>query len=302
MDSAIREMRSSIEAKEHRPTLFVEKNFRARAEALDFLEFAIDRIDDLLLRGDEAEPLMNLQGYAERVRAGLEAIDEGLFRRLRQEIASGRLSGTAWKQRIVLYAGANGGSQAEDGYDALDALVNGILLEEAAPESPAQREPEMIFYQPTPARIVLEMVERVDFRPDDLFYDIGSGLGQVAILVHLLTGIRTRGVEIEPAYAGYARRCAKRLNLSAVEFIGGDARTANYAEGTVFFLYAPLKGEMLAQMLERLRQVSAHRQIRLCTYGPCTLEIAQQSWLLSLDPNPVQTNRLALFSSGESHK
>lgn len=300
LDSTIRSIRASIASVENHPDLYVEANFHDRAEALDFLEFAIDRIEGLLLQDGETETLTNLCCYAENIRTRLEVVDEALFRRLRQEIASGNYTNTGLRERIAEYAGpATPESQAEEGYDALDALVNGLLLEDPAPVSPDQYKPEMIFYQPTPARIVLEMVERADFQPDDLFYDIGSGLGQVAILVHLLTGIRSKGVEIVPAYAEYARRCARRLNLSLVEFIAGDARTANYAEGTVFFLYTPFKGEILAQMLERLRQVSTQRQIRLCTYGPCTLQVARQNWLEPLDPNSAQVNRLALFSGGE---
>ena len=293
-----------MEARENHPALYVEANFRDRGEALDFLEFAVDRIEGLLLRDGKSETLTSLQCYAETVRTRLERVDEALFRRLRQEIASGNYTSAKLAQRITEYAGpaARGGSQAEEEYDTLDALVNGFLLTEDAPEGFSQRDPEMIFYQPTPARIVLEMVERMDFRPDDLFYDIGSGLGQVAILVHFLTGIRTKGVEIEPAYWGYARRCAKRLNLSPVQFISGDARAADYADGSVFFLYTPFVGEMLDQVLERLRQLSTQRRIRLCTYGPCTLQVARQRWVEPLDQNSAQVNRLAIFSSGEQYR
>jgi len=279
-------------------------NFRDRVVAIDFLEFAIDRIEGLVLQDTESEALTDLQHYAESVRTGLEKVDKALFHRLRREIASGNYANAGLVQRIIRYAGPSASveSAAEEGYDALDALVTGILLDEPAPASPDQRKPEMICYQPTPARIVLEMVERVDFQPDDIFYDIGSGLGQVAILVHLLTGIRTRGVEIEPAYTEYARRCAGRLNLSSVQFFNGDARTGDLGEGDIFFLYTPFTGQMLEQVLERLRQVSTRRAIRLCTFGPCTPQVAQQCWLAPLDQNSTQSNRLALFSSEGQHK
>ncbi len=302
LDNVFPALHTSIQAKENDPTLYAEENFRARASALDSLEFAIDRIAGLLLREGETGVLTDLQHYAESVRTGLEKVDEALFRRLRREIASGTCTGGTLRQRIADLAGpaTPGGVQSEEGYDALDALVNGILLEYPAPENVDQPEPEMIFYQPTPARIVLEMVERVDFRPDDIFYDIGSGLGQVAILVHLLTGIRTRGVEIEPAYTEYARRCTEGLNLSAVQFINGDARTGDLGEGRIFFLYTPFTGQMLEQVLERLRQVTTRHRIRLCTFGPCTSQVAQQRWLTSVEPNPVQANRLALFTSAIS--
>lgn len=304
LDNSIREMQASIATTADRPTLFMEANFQERMAALDFLEFAIDWIEELLPWEGETEALTNLQHYAESVQTGLEAIDEALFHRLRREIASGNCTGGRFRQRITDYTGpaASSGNPAEEGYDALDALVNGILLAEPAPENVGQPVPEMIFYQPTPARVVLEMVEKVDFRPDDIFYDIGSGLGQVAILVHLLTGIRTRGVEIEPAYAGYARRCARRLHLSKVEFIDGDARTADYNDGSVFFLYTPFTGGVLEQVLESLRQVSSQRRIHLCTFGPCTPQVARHGWLVSLEQNSNQTNRLAIFSSGEPHK
>ena len=42
----------------------------------------------------------------------------------------------------------------------------------------------------TPARVILELVDRARPRPDQLFIDIGSGLGLVPLLVHLLTGVR----------------------------------------------------------------------------------------------------------------
>lgn len=302
--NVIAELRASIAARENHPALYAEANFRERAAALDSLEFAIDRIESLLAADGGSEALTNLQCYAERVRAELERVDGALFHRLGQEIAGGNYTNTGLGQCIIGYAGpiASVGSVAEEGYDALDALVNGILLAEPAPENVGQPEPEMIFYQPTPARIVLEMAERVDFQPDDIFYDIGSGLGQVAILVHLLTGIRTRGVEIEPAYTEYARRSASRLNLSPVQFIGGDARTADFGEGRIFFLYTPFTGSVLEQVLDRLRQVSTQRKIRLCTFGPCTPQVARQQWLASLDQNSARVDRLALFSSGGQHK
>lgn len=304
LDSVIAALCAGIEAKENAPALYAEANFRDRAAALDFLEFAINRIEGLLLWKSETEALTNLQHYAERVRTELEKVDQTLFHRLRQEIASGVCTGDALRRRIADLAGpdTSGGVLSAEGYDALDALVNGILLEESAPENVGRLEPEMIFYQPTPARIVLEMVERVDFRPDDIFYDIGSGLGQVAILVHLLTGIRTRGVEIEPAYTEYAQRCAQRLHLAPVQFINGDARTADLGKGRIFFLYTPFTGGMLEQVLERLGQVSTRRAIRLCTFGPCTPQVAQQPWLAPLDQNSTQSNRLALFSSEGQHK
>jgi len=153
----------------------------------------------------------------------------------------------------------------------------------------------MVFYQPTPARIVLQLVDRAGFLQHDVFYDIGSGLGQVSILVHLLSGIRAKGVEFEPTYCDYARRCARGLNLPEVQFINADAREADYSDGTIFFMYSPFEGRMLERVLERLRHESAKRSIRLCTYGPCTQQVNRQSWLECLDDNGIRVDRLAMY-------
>jgi SAM-dependent methyltransferase len=155
----------------------------------------------------------------------------------------------------------------------------------------------MVFYQPTPARIVLELIEKADLTKEDVFYDAGSGLGQVAILVNLLSGVRTKGVELEPAYCDYARRCTRELNLSQVEFMNVDAREADYSDGTVFFMYTPFEGSLLQEVLEKLKGESCKRMIWVYTYGPCTLQVARQSWLERVDRNGDCMHKLAMFRS-----
>jgi predicted RNA methylase len=298
LESTIREIRSHIEAIENNKALYEEMNFSDRVDALDSLEFdVIARVESLLLMSDWHEELMGLKQHAEMVKIQLEDVDERLFQRLRDNIASHNYTGAELRQQIVTCAG-DGPSEDDEGdesYDNLDAFTNGLLLIGPAPEETREREPEMIFYQPTPARIVLELVENADFQPQDVFYDIGSGLGQVAILVHLLSGVRAKGVEFEPAYCDYARRCTEELNLSQVAFINADAREVDYGDGTVFFLYTPFEGKILEQVLERLRDASRTREIRLYTYGPCTLRVAQQDWLERVDQNGSEVYRLAAF-------
>ena len=46
----------------------------------------------------------------------------------------------------------------------------------------------------------------------------------------------------------------QELNLSEVDFINVDAREAEYADGTVFFLYTPFEGKMLLEVLGRLKE------------------------------------------------
>jgi hypothetical protein len=297
----IYEIRSDIEAIEKNAALYEETNFDSRVEAIDTIEFnVIDRIEGLLQTIHPPEELIPLKQVAESVKRRLEAIDDTLFQRLRADIRLGACTGTALKGLIGDYVGrdASGSRQQDEpGYDNLDVFINGLLLSQAMPIETKTREPEMVSYQQTPARIILELVEKAHLRGEDVFYDLGSGLGHVPILVHLLSGATAKGIEFEPAYCDYASGCAADLNLSGVEFINADARTADYSAGTVFFMYTPFAGRILQEVLEKLRRESRRRKIRLFTYGPCTPQVSRQSWLRCGDQNGAHIYKLGVFSS-----
>jgi hypothetical protein len=297
----IYEIQSDLETIEKNAALYEETNFDSRAEAIDFIELnVIDRIEALLRTINQPEELTALKQSAERVKRQLEEIDDNLFQRLRADIRSGVCTGTALKGLIDEYVGDDSkGSRQQDkiGYDSLDVFINGLLLINPVPIETKTREPEMVSYQQTPARIINALVEKAHLTGQDVFYDLGSGLGQVPILVHLLSRATAKGIEFEPAYCDYARACAAALNLSQVEFINVDARTADYSDGTVFFMYTPFKGGLLQAVLEKLRGEARKKRIRLLTYGPCTPEVCRQSWLKDVDPNGADLYQLGVFRS-----
>jgi|SRR5882724_3669140 len=270
--------------------VYEEKNFEKRTEAIDFIGFqVIDRIGDLLRNAAQADELIQLRSRAEELRSELEEIDSKLFQKLQAKILVGECTGKQFKAMIGEYVDPDPGDpglysdhdgcREETGYDNLDVFINGLTLFSAMPEQTRDLEPGMVYYQKTPARIVFELIERLQFMEEDVFFDLGSGLGQVAILVNLLTGIRARGVEFEPGFCDYARECAAALNLSHVTFINVDARKADFSEGTVFFMFTPFRGEILQEVLGILKKESLQRKIKIITYGPCTTQVASESWL-----------------------
>jgi hypothetical protein len=294
-------IRSDLEALEKNPALYEEKNFISRVEAIDYIEFkVIDRIEGLLQTNLPPAELILLKQAAERVKRQLEAIDEALFQRLRADLRMGGWTGTAFRASVENYVrpeASRSEQQAGIGYDSLDLFVNGLLFMQALPAETKSREPEMVYYQQTPARIIFELVEKAHLTEEDVFYDLGSGLGHVPILVNLLSGATAKGIEFEPAYCDYARVCATDLNLSRVEFINADARTADYAQGTVFFMYTPFRGRILQDVLAKLWGESRRRRIRLFTYGTCTAHVAQQKWLACVDPHRDHPDKLGIFIS-----
>jgi len=140
-------------------------------------------------------------------------------------------------------------------------------------------------YLPCGVDEILATVREAPVRAGDAFVDLGSGLGRVAILAHLLSGARASGIEIQEALVRCARaRCAE-LALADVSFVHADA-TAVELDGSIFFLYAPFNGDVLRRALGRLEEVARRRPIVVCAVD---LELHDASWL-----QPRKTSRVSL--------
>jgi hypothetical protein len=279
------EILKDIETISKNEKLYQEKNFNSRLQALDYIEVhVIDRINTLMEGTDVSDAMNFLKQYALKVKNDLEVVDTRMFHQLRTKISQ-----EGYKGRILMdlidehldYNLIKFLGQDAHGYDNLDIFVNGLLSNPNLPFETKDREPEMVYYQKTPARIILELIEKVEFKPHDIFFDLGSGLGQAAILVNLLTSVMSKGVEFEPAFCNYAKSCLDDLNLNDVNFINIDARYADYSLGTIFFMYTPFEGKMLQDVLQVLHDEAKNRKIKIFTYGPCTPEVSRQNWLIN---------------------
>jgi hypothetical protein len=284
--TVIAAIQSDIRAIANNAALYLQTNFDDRADAIDFLDFhLIERLDGLG-NGELKGELKALKRQAVQLKSDLEKIDTDLFKQIRKKIKAGIYAKSSFTgmihQHLVRYF-SEPGLQDKIGYDNLDIFLNGLLFDQPLPESTTEREPDMVFYQQTPARIIVELAERVGSSANEVFVDIGSGLGLVAIAVNLITGIKSIAIEYEPAYCNYAKACALQLNVTGVEFIYADAREGDYSEGTIFFLYTPFEGNMLQDVLNILRKASQKKQIRIFTYGPCSAHVAGQNWLRSVN-------------------
>src|ERR1700739_2981846 len=111
----------------------------------------------------------------------------------------------------------------------------------------------------------------------------------------MLTGVRSIGIEVEAPYIASAQECAQSLCLSRVRFVQQDARSADLSSGTVFYLYSPFTGSILAKVLDKLHKESTRRPFKLCTLGPCTSIVAREPWLKA--SGPPDTAQIPLFQT-----
>ena len=294
-DGSSQALQTLIAELEHDPSLDEPGALRRRVEALDRLEaFLVEEQGQTRPAADTIEA--RLHDRARAVSARLESVNVALWRSMRREIRRG--NGAAQFLRWAPQGRPDGSAAAPvdgDGYDHLDVLVAGVLQVEPFGAEVAELSPEMVPYQPTPARHVFELIERAGLTERDVLVDLGSGLGRVPLLASICTGARAVGIELEAAYVEGARRSARALGLTDVTFIQQDARAADLSGGTVFYLYTPFTGSILRAVLDALRGEAAGREIRVCTFGPCTPTVAGEPWLEAVGkPGP---DRIAMFRS-----
>ena len=294
-------MLSHIDTVANDEKIFHEMNFIMRSQAMDDLEFhVIDRIQSLAENADSSDRLNVVKQYAEQVRSQLEEVNTKMFDQLRLRISGEHYRGEKLMKLINEYLEHPPDpviQPYEAGYDNLDLFINGLFTYRDLPAQTKEREPGMIYYQKTPARIILELVKKAAFQPGDVFYDLGSGLGQATILVNLLASVISKGVEFEPAYCHYAKTSAAELNLRDTCFINEDARYTDYSSGNVFFMYTPFEGEMLNDVMSNLYVEAKKRKIRIFTYGACTPGVARQHWLRQVNEMENCMLELAEFVS-----
>jgi hypothetical protein len=281
---------------ENDPSLFEPNQLRRRLAALDHIDTYFPDTAQPAFGAEsiEAEP----HRRARAICARLEAVNHDLYEAIRSEIQRGAGSDALRRwvqapQQEEVVMPANG-----MGYDYLDELISGVFQFEEPTAGHARRESEIVPYQPTPARHIFRLIGLTALTATDVLVDLGSGMGHVPLLVSICTKARTIGIELEANYVQRAQQCAQSLNLKNVTFLHQDAREADLSSGTVFYLYTPFTGSVLRSVLDRLRREATTRQIRICTYGPCTPVIANEPWLETAEA--PETPQVVLFNSRET--
>jgi len=245
---------------------------------------AADRLDLLLLGVHDAA----LQGRALDLLDAMDALDREGFAAIRDAIRRG-------EGRAALEAWLEVGVPTGQHYDMLDHLLAGVLdLREPHVERPVPP-PEMVFYQPTPARHIVDGIRRAAIASHDVVLDIGAGLGHVPMLVNVLTGARAMGVEREPAYVASAMDAVRALGLGNVSIVEGDARDADLSTANVFYLFTPFVGTILRDVAAKIEREARRRPVRIVTLGPCSRTFARMAWLRSDDAEPSAADRIVVF-------
>ena len=288
-------LRDLVSELEQDRSLYEPDQLRRRLEALDRIETCLFHMPRPEGEAETAQASA-LQRRVEAISGNLEVANRKLYEEIRAEIRRGDGAKRLLEWAKVYDPAVHADYQLNGvGYDYLDALVSGVLQFDEPGSGIAELPPEMVFYQPTPARFIFDLIHRTALNERDVLIDLGSGLGHVPLVANICTGAHCIGIEIEGVYADCARRGAQSLGLQQVTFIQQDVRSADLSEGTVFYLYTPFKGAVLRCVLDMLKHEASKRQIRICTLGPCTDAVLQESWL-NVEGEQI-VDQLTLFRS-----
>lgn len=175
-------------------------------------------------------------------------------------------------------------------YQDRDVFVDELLGFHAPPPDVCDLPRGAVPYLPSGVDEILAMVREAPVQPHDELVDLGSGAGRVVILAHLLSGARSSGIEIQRPLVDLAETRGAELGLGDVSFVHANVAETDL-DGSIFFLYAPFNGDMLARALRRLEDVARRRPIIVCTVG---LELRHQAWLR---PRPATCVSLNLYDS-----
>jgi hypothetical protein len=183
----------------------------------------------------------------------------------RAEIKAGTLHGQALLQRFLAVP-----------FFERDVWADVLLGLPEAPPDISDLPRGTVPYWPAGIDEILAMVLEAPLTPDDEFVDLGSGMGRVVILAHLLSGAKASGVELQLPLVQCAKDCSAALGLANVSFVHANALHAELT-GSVFFFYSPFTGEVLRNVLDRLEALSKQKPIILCAVG---LEFHEEGWLI----------------------
>jgi SAM-dependent methyltransferase len=131
-------------------------------------------------------------------------------------------------------------------------------------------------HEPSPWFILRRILRRDEVGPEDVFLDLGAGMGRVVLeAARLYPFKRAVGVELSEDFARVARTVIERnrdqLRCTHVEIVCADARYYRIPDDvTVVYLYNPFLGEVFAAAVHgMLASVDRRpRRLRIIYFNP----------------------------------
>jgi SAM-dependent methyltransferase len=140
---------------------------------------------------------------------------------------------------------------------------------------------EQEVYQGAFYSVIRQIVDRLDFNKNEVFYDLGSGYGRVPLYFAITTKLnKIKGIELIEKRVNECNRVRDSLELNQVEFVKANAKEYDFSDGDIFFMFNPFTEESLECVVNKLREISKKKPIRIISFGLCNIYMNKQlNWL-----------------------
>jgi SAM-dependent methyltransferase len=139
-------------------------------------------------------------------------------------------------------------------------------------------------YEPTDYLLIQRFIGPLKLQPADVVFDIGCGMGRVLCVIARSKVKKCIGIELSAELASIAMQNTKRLRFrkAPIEIRVTDACSADYSEGTVFWMFNPFGASVMHLVLARIQQSVTRipRTVRISYVNPVHENVFhRQTWL-----------------------
>lgn len=136
-------------------------------------------------------------------------------------------------------------------------------------------------------RNVRRILRVVNPGPEDVFYDIGCGMGRILCVAAQRPVRKCVGVELLEPLCQIARQNAATLRgrKAPIQIICGDATGVDLSDGTIYFMFNPFGPDTLRDTLENIRSSLAQkpRAVKVVYYHAKYESVLEgQEWLVKV--------------------
>lgn len=157
-----------------------------------------------------------------------------------------------------------------------------------------------LHYSPTPYRDLFHFMRTAGLGSDDIFTDLGAGMGRAVFAASWLGAGHAIGIELLPDLAAIAEqnRQGSRLRNRDIVFCAANALDASLIGTTLLYMFHPFGEQVMERVLAKLGReriaTGATRPLRIIYANPvCEDVLAASGWLRLVDDLPPHPQMLS---------
>lgn len=157
---------------------------------------------------------------------------------------------------------------------------------------------EMLGYQPTPIKVIQQILKNMPLWSDDIFYDIWSWFWRTGFFCEIYSWLQNKSVEYNERHCSFWNWIINRLKLKKSDIINKDAKEVDYSDGTIFYIFNSFVGDLFDNVMHKLEHVAKQKKIIIC--GFYTPKINESDWLKCIYKKPDgewNTNWIYIYES-----